>query len=148
MKTYQKYFLFFGMIVLITNCQKKDIAPIDKIDLVRQQIIGEWITEAYKFETDDSLTTIGEPYIILNEYGSGFALNEDQSYYTFYKERDGKGTFRGSWELLNEHRVQFTKDTSNQQPVIIFTVAIQNLEEDKLSIKENDVEYHLEPFEE
>lgn len=148
MKTYQKYFLFFGITVLVTNCQKKEAVPIDEIDLVRQQIIGEWITEAYKFETEDTLIQAFEPYIILNEYGSGFALNEDQSYHTFYRERDGKGIFRGEWELINEHTIQFTKDTSNQQSLKIFTVTIQHLEEDKLFIKENDVEYHLEPFEE
>ena len=146
MKTYQKYFLFFGMAVLMANCQKKEIAPIDNVALVRQQIIGDWITEAYKFESEDTLTKSSEPYIILNEYGSGFTLEEDQSYYTFYSEKEGKGFFRGSWELLNENTIQFTKDTMNQQPLKIFTVAIQNLEKDKLSIKENEVEYHLVPF--
>lgn len=145
MINYRLYFLGLSLIFLMMNCQKRDVEPIDNKEIIREQIIGEWITEAFHFEMEDSLIKNVEPYIILNEYGSGFTLDKDQSYYTFYTDKIGKGTFRGTWELLDEKTILFKKDTTGQQSLLTFTVDIEKLEKDLLWIKEKNVEYQLIP---
>ena len=130
-------------------CKKAPpVEPISKMEQVRQQLLNNWTTAAYKFDSEDTFTTSHKPYIVLGEYGSGFKLTDDGNYYTHYADSlPAEGGLRGTWELLNESEIEFTPMVSNSGSVRpAFTNKILKLEGEDFWMHEGDVEYRMIPL--
>lgn len=130
---------------------KKDtpVEPISKMEQVREQLLNNWTTIAFKFDSEDTLTTRHKPYIILEEYGSGFNLKDDGNYYTHYADSlPTHETLRGSWKLLNESEIEFTSlvDSISGSVRPPFINEILKLEGDDFWMHEGDVEYRMVPL--
>ena len=148
MKTslYISILILLGAATQMTCKKDTPVEPISKMEQVREQLLNNWTTAAYKFDSEDTLTTWIKPYVILDEYGSGFNLKDDGNYYTHYADSlPTHETLRGSWKLLNESEVEFTpKENGSIRPA--FTNEILKLEGEDFWMHEGDVEYRMIPL--
>ncbi len=128
------------LVIFAIGCNKEP----DKLLVIKEQLIGNWTTIDYRFGTEDwsGPPKPGLPYIILEEYGSGFDLDADH-YYTHYNESlPTNGLLRGTWKVIDETTLAFN---SSQKPS--FEVKIIELEDNFLWISGANVEYKLKRIE-
>ena len=85
------------IVIFSQSCNKES----DQLLLIKNTLTGSWYTYDYKHDSEEwtDFPEENSPYIILNEYGSGFDLDENQ-YFTHYSESfPTGGGFRGKWKL-------------------------------------------------
>lgn len=132
-------------VLIFSQSCKRDSISEKELLIIKNTLIGSWHSYDYKFSTEDwsDFTEEHSPYVILAEYGSGFDLDENQ-YFTHYSESlPTGGDFRGNWELVDENTLEFTSSGKDDSPIRVFEVKIIEIEDNFLSISENDVEYKL-----
>ena len=99
-----KYVTLLSMVIFI-SCSKNEESEMDMIN----QLLGNWHCYDYKFHDENwsEKTNAGPPYVILNEYGSGFYLS-NQEYFTHYSmDPNERGIFRGTWTLVDPMTLSF-----------------------------------------
>ncbi|MFY0627629.1 MAG: hypothetical protein JXR07_15135 [Reichenbachiella sp.] len=132
------------IILGLLSCEDKSIDPNSA-----KLAVGIWETYEYQLNTEDGFQNNHSPYVILNEYGSGFGLTSNFNYYTGYSEGTNPfpdtGIYWGTWKFIGSDKIEFTKTDGENKLIVV----IEQLGSDTLHIKyeNSEIEYKLRRIE-